>query len=73
MTRSDYRGDDQLNLFAQMLFVGGLPLVGLGAAGVRVVTGAVRQQLALLIDDRDALRPQVGDCGGDEVADGADL
>src|SRR6202034_2070959 len=65
MTRSDYRGDDRLHLFAQMLFVGSLPLIGLGATAVRVVTGAVRQQLALLIDDRDALRPQDGARGGD--------
>ncbi len=42
MARSDYRGDDPLHLFAQMLFVGRLALVGGDAAGGHVVAGAIR-------------------------------
>ena len=56
-----------------MLLVRCLALIGGDVVARLVVAGAIRQQLALLVDDRDALGAQTGDCGGDEVADGADL
>ena len=51
----------------------GLPLVGADIAAVGIVGGAVGEQLAALVDDRDALRPQPVDRGGDQMADGAHL
>ena len=73
MARTDHRVDDRLDLFAQPVLEGDLPLVGAESPAVGIVAGAVGQQVAGLVDDRDALRPQAVDGGGDEMADGAHL
>ena len=53
-----------LDLLAQPLLVGHLALVGAGAlAAVSLCRGAVGEQLAGLVDDRDALRLQAVDRG----------
>ena len=73
MTGADNRRDDRFHLLTQVFLEGGLPFVGADVAAGGVVTGAIGQELALLIDDRDALRPQAAHSGGDEMADGAHL
>ena len=71
--RPDDAGDHVLDLAAQAPLQGDLPVleaaggIGLGAPG------AVRQQPAALVDDRDALGLQALDRGGGEVADRPDL
>ena len=62
-----------LDLVAQPLFVRRLPFVGADIAAVGIVAGAVGEQLSLLVDDRDALRPQAVDGGRDQMPDGAHL
>ncbi len=68
---ADHGGDDVLDLLAHPLLEGGAALVA--DRLLRIGRGAVGEQLAGLVDDRDALRLQPVDGGGDEVADGADL
>ena len=61
--------DDGLDLLAQTALVGGLAVVGRDAAGDVLVVGAVGEQPAGLVDDRDALRLEAVDRRGDEMAD----
>ncbi len=69
--RSHHRRHDRLDLVAHPFLVGGAALVADRAVGVG--GGAVGEQLPGFVDDRDPLRLQPVDRGGDEVADGADL
>ncbi len=73
MAGADDRGHDRFHLLAQAFFVGRLPFVGADVAAAHRIGGAVGEQLALFVDDRDALRAQAIDGGGDQVADGAHL
>ena len=62
VARTDHRSDDRLHLLlAQPLLERDLPFVGADIAAVRIVGGAVGQQVARLVDDRDALRAQLAD------------
>ncbi len=58
---------------AQAVLERGLALVGAGAGERIVVAGAVGEQLAGLVDHRDALGLEPVDRGGDQMADGAHL
>jgi hypothetical protein len=73
MSGADDRRHNRLHLLPQALFVRRLPLVGADVAAGLAVGGAVGQELALLVDNRDALRAQAVDGGGDQMADGAHL
>ncbi|MGY3496480.1 hypothetical protein ACVW1B_005899 [Bradyrhizobium sp. USDA 4502] len=68
---ADHRGDDVLDLLAHPLLEGGAALVA--DRGVGIGLGAVGEQLPGLVDDRDPLRLQPVDGGGDDVADSPDL
>ncbi|GCC43671.1 hypothetical protein chiPu_0027789, partial [Chiloscyllium punctatum] len=68
---ADHRGDDVLDLLAHPLLEGGAALVA--NSGIGVGLGAVGEQLAGFVDDRDPLRLQPVDRGGDDMADRADL
>ena len=68
---ADDARDDVLDLLAQAPLVGDLALVGDRAA--LVVGGAVGEQAAGLVDDRDALGLEAVDGRGDQVADRPDL
>ena len=70
---SDHRGDDGLDLLAQPALIRDLALVGAGACRRVVVGGAVGQELAGLVDDRDPLRRHAGDRGRHQMTDGAHL
>ena len=69
--RADHGGYDVLDLLAHPLLVGGATLVA--DRLFRIGRGAVGEQTAGFVDDRDPLRLQAVDRGGDEVADRADL
>ena len=70
---SDHRRHDRIDLFAQPLLECRPALVGADLADVIVVAGAVGQQVAGFIDDRDPLRLEPVDGGSHEMADGAHL
>ena len=67
VARPDHLGNDVLELLAQAPLVGHLALVG-NRAGL-VLGGAVGEQAAGLVDDRDALGLEPVDGRGDQVAD----
>ncbi len=73
MAGADDRIDDGLDLAAHAVLVGELALVGIAAAERTVGAGAVGEQTAGLVDDRNAVGLQAVDGAGDEMADRAHL
>ena len=70
--RSDDGRDDRVDLIAQPLFERRPPFVEADFADA-VVAAAVGKQATGFVDDRDPLRLEPVDGGGDQVADGAHL
>ncbi len=69
----DHGADDIFDLLAQPVLVSDLALVGARAVEGIVVAGAVGEQLAAFVDDRDTFGLEPVDRARHQVTDGADL
>ena len=70
---TDHGRDDRFDLIAQVLLETQTPLVDADVTDIVAVGGAVGQQVAGFVDDRNSLRLEPVNGGGDEMTDGTHL